>query len=432
MPVSFNPNDPAQFAQPQPGQFPFEARNAAIEQRKKLLAELMRRQTQQPDMPEGRMVSGHYVAPSWAENLNAAIQPVMQRWKQEAQAKALQADQEAYNKADQAAGLAHIQARPQARPELQGPQAEDGSPELAAVTPTNQQMAEWAQKGAAIPSRRDVVAKIMADLEVNAPIREDARTQRNLDREDAQTDRKDSLAANLQLKREQLIQQAADSQRRSEDTRLGIEQRREAARAHGDLMKQMAGDRRAMIAAQIDAKANPPAKPLPASQATAWVNNNSAIANIDNAMGKLEGAPDATGLKGYLPNVALSRMGTDDEKSTRAAVANIGSLKIHDRSGAVVTVSETPRLLPFIPTVNDDAKTAKVKLNGLKEEYQRMQQSIQDFAGDTYRMPKSSNASPGVTGSWGAPPKVSNAADYAKVQSGSTYTDPTGQVRTKP
>jgi hypothetical protein len=66
--------------------------------------------------------------------------------------------------------------------------------------------------------------------------------------------------------------------------------------------------------------------------------------------------------------------------AARAAVFNLGSLKIHDRSGAAVTASETPRLLPFIPTPGDSAKTVKTKLLGFQREYNLMQQGIEDFA----------------------------------------------------
>ncbi len=55
--------------------------------------------------------------------------------------------------------------------------------------------------------------------------------------------------------------------------------------------------------------------------------------------------------------------------STRAAIADLGSMVIHDRSGAAVTASESPRLMPFIPTVYDDPKTAKTKIKRFIQEY---------------------------------------------------------------
>ena len=50
----------------------------------------------------------------------------------------------------------------------------------------------------------------------------------------------------------------------------------------------------------------------------------------------------------------------------RAKVADIGSLQIHDRSGAAVTAAETPRLKPFVPSATDDSKTIITKLKNLR------------------------------------------------------------------
>lgn len=73
-------------------------------------------------------------------------------------------------------------------------------------------------------------------------------------------------------------------------------------------------------------------------------------------------------------------MGTGDPAGTklRALIADIGSLKVHDRSGANVTASETPRLRPFIPSISDDAVTVRKKLENFKTEYLRQ---LEDAAG---------------------------------------------------
>ena len=52
---------------------------------------------------------------------------------------------------------------------------------------------------------------------------------------------------------------------------------------------------------------------------------------------------------------------------TRAAIADIGSMIMHDRSGAAVTASESPRLKPFIPLITDSVDTAKKKLERLRQ-----------------------------------------------------------------
>lgn len=84
-------------------------------------------------------------------------------------------------------------------------------------------------------------------------------------------------------------------------------------------------------------------------------------ANPD-AFGFVQGAAGGTELGATL----LNKMSTPDEITARAHVADIGSQIIHDRSGAAVTISETPRLKPFIPSAADSAKTIKAKLKQLR------------------------------------------------------------------
>lgn len=102
---------------------------------------------------------------------------------------------------------------------------------------------------------------------------------------------------------------------------------------------------------------------------------NIGIANIDAAIGLLQTpeGQNALGLKNVLPGAETVRQYTDPAGiAARAAVSNIGSLKLHDRSGAAVTISEFPRLRPFIPSPSDSPNAATTKLQGLKAEYARM------------------------------------------------------------
>lgn len=90
---------------------------------------------------------------------------------------------------------------------------------------------------------------------------------------------------------------------------------------------------------------------------------------------------EATGLKGYLPNQLLNRIdpaGVD----ARAAIAELGSLIIHDRSGAAVTAAEFPRLAPFIPTEKDDAATVRKKLRAFVRIYQEEQAALESAYGE--------------------------------------------------
>lgn len=127
-------------------------------------------------------------------------------------------------------------------------------------------------------------------------------------------------------------------------------------------------------------------KPLPASAAKGYLEN---IQNLDRAqkalnlvlgkdVGDAKGDPDATGLKGFVPNLVLNRIdpqGVD----TRAAIADLGSLVIHDRSGAAVTAAEFPRLAPFIPSPRDDAPTVEKKLKLFVQNYKALVDDSAEF-----------------------------------------------------
>jgi hypothetical protein len=107
-------------------------------------------------------------------------------------------------------------------------------------------------------------------------------------------------------------------------------------------------------------------KPVPVHAQKAITGAASTLGQINAAIAALEANPDAVGWKGYTPDPLLNR--NDPEGTTaRAKIANIGSLKLHERSGAAVTASETPRLKPFIPAITDDYETALKKLKDMRD-----------------------------------------------------------------
>jgi hypothetical protein len=106
-----------------------------------------------------------------------------------------------------------------------------------------------------------------------------------------------------------------------------------------------------------------PAKEIPATMNKAIIENQQSIAKIRRAMAEIDKNPDALGTRHMIPGMETLSQYTDPEGvEARAGVADIGSLVLHDRSGAAVTVSETPRLRPFIPSASDKPEVAKKKL----------------------------------------------------------------------
>tara|TARA_R110000868_G_scaffold285682_5_gene546156 strand:- start:6721 stop:8256 length:1536 start_codon:yes stop_codon:yes gene_type:complete len=133
----------------------------------------------------------------------------------------------------------------------------------------------------------------------------------------------------------------------------------------------------------------PPAeklRPIPATINTAIIGNQTASNQLDRAIALLSGKDlpgmvgdvNATGMKGYLPTGLLNRLDPQGV-SARAEIADIGSLKLHDRSGAAVTAAESPRLVPFIPLSTDDNATALKKLGRLKLELENESKAMRDI-----------------------------------------------------
>lgn len=86
------------------------------------------------------------------------------------------------------------------------------------------------------------------------------------------------------------------------------------------------------------------------------------------------------GVQNQIPLDGLNRIDPEGA-AARAAAADIGSLRIHDRSGAAVTASEFPRLRPFIPQVGDDPRTVAVKLQRFVQEYEAVLRDLQGAYG---------------------------------------------------
>lgn len=139
-----------------------------------------------------------------------------------------------------------------------------------------------------------------------------------------------------------------------------------------------------------------PLNQIPSQASTAIITNQQNLAKINDALnllegkdvGKLKGDKEATGWKGYLPQAALNRADPNGIDA-RAMIADLGSLIIHDRSGAAVTAAESPRLMPFIPLITDSKDTAVKKLQRFKQLYEAEQQGLQDIysKANGYRQP---------------------------------------------
>lgn len=138
-------------------------------------------------------------------------------------------------------------------------------------------------------------------------------------------------------------------------------------------------------------------KTLPASAVEKMNENRQNLKRAENALtllqggsvGDLKGDKDATGVgKGILGQTLLN-WAEPSGVNARAAMADLGSLVIHQRSGAAVTASEFPRLAPFIPTVNDSPEVARKKVARFVQVYKEVVTDSEDaFREAGYKVPE--------------------------------------------
>lgn len=119
-------------------------------------------------------------------------------------------------------------------------------------------------------------------------------------------------------------------------------------------------------------------RPIPPAVAKGIIENRTSIGKIDRALEAVKARPQSFGAKNYFGDAVRQR--SDPEGvDARAKVADIGSLLIHDRSGAAVSASEFPRLRPFIPQATDTDATITTKLQNLKANIEAMQDETQSI-----------------------------------------------------
>jgi len=124
----------------------------------------------------------------------------------------------------------------------------------------------------------------------------------------------------------------------------------------------------AVIARETEARTRAQ-QAAPAKTQGEMLENVASLRQVDKAIELLDRTKGAgIGARGYIPGPILNRADPEGVE-LRAAIADIGSLRLHDRSGAAVTASESPRLVPFIPLATDDSATARTKLKRFRDEY---------------------------------------------------------------
>jgi hypothetical protein len=196
------------------------------------------------------------------------------------------------------------------------------------------------------------------------------------------------------------------------------------------------------IARPITTADGQPVKPkgteraLPSAMSGKYLENLNNLRKAETALALIEGkkvgevAGDtaATGKKGLLTNMgvigdmalnAMDPAGVD----TRAAIGDLGSMVIHDRSGAAVTAAEFPRLRPFIPLATDSPEVAQKKTRRFVQEYKAEIEAQREFFSQSgYKVPDVSTAPAAPARPAPSPAGGPKAGDKSKSKSGKPMT----------
>lgn len=122
----------------------------------------------------------------------------------------------------------------------------------------------------------------------------------------------------------------------------------------------------------------PPETPtLSSTERTAMSANAAIIGDIDDALTKLDANPDAVGMRGMVPDIALQRIDPQGVEA-RAALANVASAITLMRSGGAVSNSEFERIAPFLPQDTDTPEKIRSNLANLKAFFERKSQAVAD------------------------------------------------------
>lgn len=119
------------------------------------------------------------------------------------------------------------------------------------------------------------------------------------------------------------------------------------------------------------------ARTLPAAIVTKVLDMRGNLRKVEEGLAAVNAHPEAFGMQNYVPG--YSTYADQAGNQYRQAVADLGSMIIHDRSGAAVTASEQPRLKPFIPAATDPPRVVKDKLTRFKQVLNEMESDYRDY-----------------------------------------------------
>lgn len=333
--------------------------------------------------PEGKMVSGWYVAPHWSQQLAPIINQVLGGYAQrQAMQQQHQLGMDMRKDAEQWMGAmpqesSHAQQGPIQNPGL--PQTQEGTidwsqqqgAQLPDVVqrPTQKDMLQWGQQGMTNPLTKAVAALSLKDTLIDDPNRKDAAAARAHEAALA----RDAKAEQFQ---QQMVQRIIELDMRLQDRALDRASR-EALQRESMLLRQTLAQqgfdlRRDLAAAQQQNK------PPTAAQTKAQAELSAVEANvkgIDNAIEMLK-ASSSQGT-GYVPGLIqdfipggqtlVSKVRTKEMNDSVQQLTYITDEIRHGRFGSALTKTEKNSAAQYLPSEYDDKDALIRKAEGLKK-----------------------------------------------------------------
>lgn len=273
-------------AYPSLGMTPWDLQQQEIQQ------ELLRAQQMgQTPAPEGQMISGHYVPPSWSQQLVPILNKVLGARQQQ-----MTLDQQrqliSSMQANASNWTSKLPRASQVQTQVAGPPTPAGQVpyRVDTVQPTQQDMLAWAQQGQLNPLTKGLSDKYMQDVLIDAP-----------KRAQATTDKRAELAQTQQAHRENLQEQLASRlqivQMQLQNSQLDRQSREALAKQANDLKVQLAGQANE-TRLQIGAMRGQQAKPVPESVMKVMRGAQQQVDNLNEVLGAFK--PEYGGVGGVL------------------------------------------------------------------------------------------------------------------------------------
>lgn len=393
-------------AQPMMGQTLIDPESQALQRQKQFASALL----QQNQQPQGQMVSGRFVAPSWTQQLNSALNPILGAYmmnqadtKQTQLAEALrqqgERDLQAYGQA-----ITGRAATPDVVPQGQTMRDDQGELTMGSQMGTAEVKPNFAE-GLSIlrrsrdPETRQLGKMLMADMFKTQKVGEDeSLVRQNLEGGFTTVGQgAEKFRAPIQVDTGTTI----EFRDPRDPTKVLQTIKKSQMPTGGQIYESSEGPliintKTNTATPLLGADGKPLSPKLSADQSKEITSINQQKAVIGSALDLVQQNPKAfsfaRGAAVALPfgETLAGRTESAPETEARSAVFNIVSKVINERAGAAQSAQELKRLNAFLPSEFDNAKKIQDKLNGFNKYLEEQEKGVRAPTSKAF-MPTSSN-----------------------------------------